>query len=1011
MVMSFKRISLVFLAFFVFVAFNSALAYDFQTGGVYYKIIGTSPDRVAVTNSGTLGSYTGAVVIPDSVSNNGITYRVTEIADSAFFNDSSLVSVTLPGSLKVIGNSAFRNCVSLSSITIPDSVVSLGQNAFSGYTLAQVFFNADSCFIPGTVSWNLSPFTNVGQLTIGDNVRYIPAYFFGSCDSLLNITVGSSVRRIGVYAFAASRRPGRVAYTGTIEQWCNIDFDNYYANPIYRNNLYIGNNLVDTLVIAGVVDTIKKYAFYSSSISRVVISGSVKNIDENSFALCRELTYVDLGDSVATIGDNAFYNCWLLDTVIIPNSTTKIGREAFCASPNLKYIVLGSGVKDIGTDAFNYMGTGINRVVEYKGTEEQWCGIKFSNDKSNPLCFGGGLIQKNGRVLDSLIIPSSVDTIKQYAFIANQGLKYVSISDSVKHIGKDAFSKCDNLASVSMGRSVRSIEANAFANCVRLLPLTVPDTVSTIANNAFADIPHIFYHGNATGAPWGAVSMNGYYEDSLYYADSNRKLILAAHKAIVAPNIPSTVKIIGKQAFMYCDSLGTVTLPNSIDSIGPLAFSKSGIKAVTLPNSLKKLSKGTFDGCQLLVSANLGDSLKSTGKQSFLNCRNLSTVTLPNTLKEIASETFGGCTKLTAISIPSSVKNIDYDAFRSSGIKTIVLPDSITKVPTSLFAHCKHLVSVTFGNMVDTIGDGAFYHCDSLSRILLPNTLRYIGVVAFQDCATLDSISIPESVTGIGSYAFSNCFSLSSIKIPDSVKRLEGRTFMDCRSLRKVEFGKSIREIEYGALSCPDLDTVIFKTFNPPTMRFTAFSQHDSIVAVVPCNPISDSLYQSVFGSWASSDYVYFDVVASDTVFTKLSVFPDDSRRGTTRIVTPHSCPDYEATISATANAGYHFVQWSDGNTDNPRTLTVTTDTVLVAEFQSGEGMTEAENDGISIRTANGHILLEGVSGERVYVSDVLGRVFFNATVNERAEIAVRNRGVYFVKIGSHPAQKVVVVR
>ena len=226
-----------------------------------------------------------------------------------------------------------------------------------------------------------------------------------------------------------------------------------------------------------------------------------------------------------------------------------------------------------------------------------------------------------------------------------------------------------------------------------------------------------------------------------------------------------------------------------------------------------------------------------------------------------------------------------------------------------------------------------------------------------------------------------------------------------------MEFGKSLREIKYGALACADLDTVIFKTFNPPTMHFTAFSRHDSIVAVIPCNPTSYSLYQSVFGSWSISDYVHFDVVASDTVFTKLSVFPDDSRHGTTRIVTPHSCPDYEATIAATANAGYHFVQWSDGNTDNPRTLTVTTDTILVAEFQSGEGIDEAENDGISISALAGHIVIQGVTNKSVFIADVLGRVVYYATVNERAEIAVRNRGVYFVKVGNRPAQKVVVVR
>ena len=154
-----------------------------------------------------------------------------------------------------------------------------------------------------------------------------------------------------------------------------------------------------------------------------------------------------------------------------------------------------------------------------------------------------------------------------------------------------------------------------------------------------------------------------------------------------------------------------------------------------------------------------------------------------------------------------------------------------------------------------------------------------------------------------------------------------------------------------------------------------------------------------------------FDVLGSDTVFTTITVASNDNTMGNAQVTTPHSCPDYEATISATANAGYHFVQWSDGNTDNPRTLTVTTDTVLVAEFQSGEGITEAENDGIVISTLAGRVVIRGVVDEKVFVTDVLGRVIYNATVNERAEIAVRNRGIYFVKVGNHSAQKVVVVR
>ena len=117
------------------------------------------------------------------------------------------------------------------------------------------------------------------------------------------------------------------------------------------------------------------------------------------------------------------------------------------------------------------------------------------------------------------------------------------------------------------------------------------------------------------------------------------------------------------------------------------------------------------------------------------------------------------------------------------------------------------------------------------------------------------------------------------------------------------------------------------------------------------------------------------------------------------------------ARIQAVPNAGCTFSRWSDGNTQNPRTITVAQDTVLIAYFTSNQGIDEAENEDVTIRTTNGHILLEGVSGERVYVTDVLGRVVYNATENERAQIMVKNQGIYFVKIGNRPAKKVVVIR
>lgn len=97
--------------------------------------------------------------------------------------------------------------------------------------------------------------------------------------------------------------------------------------------------------------------------------------------------------------------------------------------------------------------------------------------------------------------------------------------------------------------------------------------------------------------------------------------------------------------------------------------------------------------------------------------------------------------------------------------------------------------------------------------------------------------------------------------------------------------------------------------------------------------------------------------------------------------------------------------------TESLRTLTVSEDTILTAFFASNQDIDAAENEDFRFITHGERIVIEGAAGERVFVSDVLGRIVFNATVNEKAEIAVRNRGVFFVKVGNRPARKIIVMQ
>ena len=102
------------------------------------------------------------------------------------------------------------------------------------------------------------------------------------------------------------------------------------------------------------------------------------------------------------------------------------------------------------------------------------------------------------------------------------------------------------------------------------------------------------------------------------------------------------------------------------------------------------------------------------------------------------------------------------------------------------FANSPSIESVTIGNSVTSIGDGAFYNCSSLASITIPSGVTSIGRYAFQNCTGLTSITIPDSVTSIGDYAFSDCHGFTSITIPSGVTSIGDYAFYNCRSLASI---------------------------------------------------------------------------------------------------------------------------------------------------------------------------------------------------------------------------------
>ena len=989
---------------------NSDSSYFFVDGMRYYivslySITGQEGDvevDVAVLSM-CPKSKTGEIVIPSSVSYNGQNYPVCGIASKAFYGNGNVTSIVIPDGVTSVGEFAFYNCSGLTSIVIPDSVTSIDRYAFSGCSgltsvtipnsvtyigagafaectgLQEVAFNAhiDLYDSSGSVFYNSGVDTGM-NVTIADGVKYLSGELFRNAN-ISSVTIPSSVTQIDgalfrgcssqlvIYCEAASKPSGwddGWSSNGNGGEYIVVwDCDNN-AVAADGNIYYIDDQGVRYALKDGKATVIgQSYALQGN----IVIASSIDFNGE---------TY-----AVTEISSYAFYNCTDLAAVIIPDSIETIGTYAFDGRKPLAlyYSKFKSEPDGWSENWIQYRDTAtkIYGYDEYILFDGLVYGIKYG--------YATVVEQSSDNMKGEVVIPSQVSSDSGTYDVTNidfgkyhiggyteHSVTRITIPDTVTYIAPDTFNGCSELISIEVdggNEYFKSIDGDLYSKNGEMFirrpmgrqesTVVIPDSVTSIGEYALygcdgltsITIPFVGEKADGTGETYF-----GYIFGASYY-DYNERYVPESLKEVI---ITGGARI-GYSAFSGCNGLTSIMIPDSVTSIGSIAFSGcsslqfneyggakylgnaanpylvlydvtdtgitsfeimaqtkiiyngafsgcSGLTSITIPDSVTSIGSA-FSGCSDLTSitipfvgekadgtgaTNFGyifgassssynddyvpESLKeviitggtSIGNDAFYRCSGLESITIPDSVTSIGTSAFYNCSGLTSITIPDSVISIGSSAFSGcSGLESITIPDSVTSIGSSAFSECSGLTSVTIGNGVTSIGTRAFLECSGLTDVYYQgdlsgwseiefdheeehmyspavNPMRYADNLYINGELLQGDIVIPDGTEKIGAYAFYNCDGLTSVVIPDSVTNIGEYAFYGCSGLTSVTIGNGVTSIGYSAFyGCSGLTSVTIP---------------DSVIeigigAFTNCSGLTDVYYQGDLSGWLGIEF------------------------------------------------------------------------------------------------------------------------------------------------------------
>lgn len=618
---------------------------------------------------------------------------------------------------------------------------------------------------------------------------------------------------------------------------------------------------------------------------------------------------------VTRIGVFAFYNCTNLLSLTVPESVKYIGKYAFDNTAWLSN--QPDGPFYINNSLYKYCGTlPLESVISIKEGTTQICFLAFGSQKG----------------LKEVEIPQSVKIIDESSFGGCKNLVSVVIPDSVISVGGGAFSGCSSLKSITVGLSVVSLGTKTFWGC---------DSLTEVIWNA---------KNCVNEKPAEAKSAASLFYNSASYDETTQKWYVGKHEQIKTFTFGEHVKVIPAGLCFGLTGLRRIVIADNVEVLGDTAFRWCALQTVSVGKSFKegiipspsdtliwnvpnlKVSRNGFYSKILIF----GDSVKHVPGRFYSG--QMKDIVLPDHIISIGNIAFGGCK-----------------------MESIVIPNSVTEIGDSAFNYCRYLKSVTLPDNITAISNGLFEDCDSLQQIMIPNSVTKIGRYAFFDCANLEHIVLGALVNTIDSAALGSCGQLKSIvcfsQVPPVLTDRErslpnGSTttvYVPCGTYSAYKqawyWSKTYYTAQNGWITESDKKVYLEKFPYQLVVSSQNLEEGDVIVNTEPTctdNAVITAIPKEGYGfvRWNDGDATNPRSIALTSDTTLVAKFGvacniQTVSQGDKGKVLGAGKYGYGAvvTLESVPNEGYHFVQWNDNNTENPRGIVVLQDSTFTAEF------------------------------------------------------------------------------